>query len=166
MSQHQAGWTWRHTGLCIAVLALLCSPVVQGQDLAGKQNPLPEPKLETDKEKDVRKIFEDPLAGIVVNRTVTVQGNEFYQYFAQAWRQRELSNAVTIVVRERPTARYGSEIWVLYRNQAMLHAFLPPARAATRKISTRAVEIVNQNITNKLMAQLLNRSPDLGPEEL
>jgi curli production assembly/transport component CsgE len=108
----------------------------------------------------------DALGGAVINRTVTVLGNDFYQYFTMFWRQKDVSSHVSITVFERPTARFGSEIWVQYRQQKVFRIFLPPARAATRSIGEQAVDVVYQNIANSEVERALTRSPDLAPEEL
>lgn len=113
-----------------------------------------------------RSVFDDPLGGIVVNRTVTVLGKDFYQYFSSRWRQKDISGQYTISIHERPSARFGSEIWVQFRQKRMFHAFLPPARAATKKISWSAVELVYQNINDSELERIMVKTPDLGPEEM
>ncbi|SHI36494.1 curli production assembly/transport protein CsgE [Pollutimonas bauzanensis] len=113
-----------------------------------------------------KSVFDDPLAGVVVNRTVTVLGQDFYQYFTSLWRQKDTGGQFSISIYERPSARFGSEIWVQFRQKKMFHAFLPPARAATKKISAAAVEIVYQNITDSEVERIMVKSPDLGPEEM
>ncbi len=117
-------------------------------------------------DKNHKNLFDDPLAGVVINRTVTVQGKDFYQFFATLWRQKEVGSRFTISIHERPSARWGSEVWVQFRQKRMFHAFLPPARSATRKISAMAVEIVEQNIADSEVERIMVRSPDLGPEEM
>lgn len=114
----------------------------------------------------VRKnLFEDPLSGIVMNRTVTVQGHEFYRFFSNRWRELGEDNPFTLTIFERPSARWGSEIWVEYRGQRMYHAFLAPARSSTKKASEQAVDIVMENVNKSEIARLLTNNPDLGPEE-
>lgn len=128
---------------------------------------LPETRIErAERESQARTIFDDPLGGAVVNRTVTVIGHDFYQYFTTLWRQKDVSSHVSIAVYERPTARFGSEIWVIYRQKRMFHTFLPPARAKARDISEQAVEIVYRNIANSEVERVMMRSPDLAPEEM
>lgn len=114
----------------------------------------------------VDRIFDNPLGGVVVNRTVTVLGKDFYQFFSTRWRQTPAASRYTISIYERPTARFGSEIWVLYRQQKVFHAFLPPARAATRELSEIAVQHVLENVSRRESERLTTRNPDLGPEEL
>jgi curli production assembly/transport component CsgE len=113
-----------------------------------------------------KSIFDDPLSGIVINRTVTVLGNDFYQYFATAWREKDGDNRFSIAVYERPSARFGSEIWVTFRQDRVFHTFLSPARQAARKVSQQAVEITYKNITDNEVQRMLYQGEDLGKEEL
>lgn len=116
--------------------------------------------------KPQKSVLDDPLGGIVVNRTVTVLGNDFYQYFARSWRNMDGDQRYTISVHERPSARWGSEIWIQYRQQRVFHMFLSPARQAAKKISEQAAEIVYENVVNSDIQRLLVQSKDLGEEEL
>src|SRR5690606_7482351 len=82
----------------------------------------------------------DPLMGLVINRTVTVLGKDFYKYFAARWRILELSTRFSVTVHERPTAQRGSEIWVQFGQQRVFHTFLSPRRSAVRKVSDHAAQ--------------------------
>lgn len=117
-------------------------------------------------QKAVERLFDEPLGGVVVNRTVTVLGKDFYRYFATYWRHSDHSARYSISIHERPTARFGSEIWVLYRQQRIFHTFLPPARAATRELSELAVEQVQERIAQRELERFTAPDPDLGLEEL
>jgi curli production assembly/transport component CsgE len=134
------------------------------------KDPLPGTKLDS-KANDgngngVKRVFEDPLKGVIINRTVTVQGREFYQYFAHQWAEKDPNGQFTVTVYERPSARFGSEIWVQFRDKQMFRTFLPPARSATKKISAIAVDVVFKNITDSEVERIMTRTPDLGPEEM
>lgn len=113
-----------------------------------------------------RKVLEDPLSGIVVNRTVTVQGHDFYRYFSAWWRETDDEGRYTISIHERPSARWGSEVWVQFRRDRVFHMFLPPARSRTKEISQAAVEIAYENITQNELQRAVFQSEDLGPEEM
>lgn len=131
-------------------------------------DPLPKPTINgSDKAaENAARTLMDPLSGVVVNRTVTVFGNDFYQAFASVWREKPEADKFSISIHERPTARFGSEIWIEYRRKRMFHAFLSPARSQARSISRQAVELVYENISRSEVERALIRSPDLGPEEL
>lgn len=113
-----------------------------------------------------RKALEDPLGGIVVNRTMTVQGQDFYRFFSSWWREIDEEGRYTISIHERPSARWGSEVWVQFRRDRVFHMFLPPARSRTRDISKEAVEIAYENITRNELQRAVFQSEDLGPEEM
>ena len=122
--------------------------------------------LMKDEDATKKSIFDDPLTGIVINRTVTVLGNDFYQYFATAWREKDGDNKFSIAVYERPSARFGSEIWITFRQDRVFHTFLSPARQAARAVSQKAVEITYKNITDNEVQRMLYQGEDLGKEEL
>lgn len=151
----------------VALLLSLGAAVAHSQDLPPvAKDALPPTKIDQATAGGGKSVLDDPLAGIVVNRTVTVLGYDFYREFSSFWRQKDISNRYTISIHERPSARFGSEVWVEYRQKRVFHTFLPPARAQTERISSAAVEIVYQNIADSEVARIMFRSPDLAPEEL
>ncbi|HEX7387135.1 MAG TPA: curli production assembly/transport protein CsgE [Castellaniella sp.] len=107
----------------------------------------------------------DPLRGIVINRTMTVLGWDFYTDFSAVWRSLYPDSEFTLNVAERPTAKYGSEIWVIYRDRPLFHTFLSPARSRVRGIAKQAVEAVHQGITQLEEQRRLYTDRDLAPEE-
>lgn len=105
-------------------------------------------------------------AGAVLNQTVTKVGQDFYQFFVTAWRDKPLSERYVLSVHERPSARLGSQVWVEYANRRVFQTFLPPTRSRAQDAGLDAVEVVHQNIVNADVVNLLFRDPDLGPDEL
>ena len=105
-------------------------------------------------------------AGVVVNQTLTMVGQDFYQHFVTAWRDKPLSERYTLSVHERPSARLGSQIWVEYANRRVFQTFLPPTRVRTKEAGLDAVEVAYQSIVDTDVANLFFRDPDLGPDEL
>lgn len=152
------------------LLATIVSSLCLVPAYANENSPAPDavvaPKLDAFNSPKRKSPFDEPLGGVVVNRTVTVLGQDFYQNFTAIWRQKDISNKFSISIHERPSARFGSEIWVLFRQKRMFHTFLPPARAATKRISAQAVELVYQNIADSEVERIMVKSPDLGPEEM
>ena len=108
----------------------------------------------------------DPLVGVVINRTVTVMGRDFYQFFAASWRDKELTERYSISIHERPSAIRGSELWVQFGQQRVFHAYLSPARSAVKEASAQAAEIAYQNVIELEAQRLLFQDKDLGPEEI
>lgn len=109
----------------------------------------------------------DALAGgVILNRTITIVGHDFYQYFSTAWRTRDNNDQYSIAIVERPTAIRGSEIWVEYRNKQVFRTFLSPRRAAVKEVSRKAVNLVYTAVVDRDLQQLLFKDHDLAKEEL
>lgn len=108
----------------------------------------------------------DTLGAIVVNQTVTVAGQEFFQHFMAAWRERELSDRYSISITERPTARHGSQVWVEFAQRRVLQLQLPAARSGLQALGERAAETVFQRVADTELERLLFRDLDLAPDEI
>lgn len=112
-----------------------------------------------------RRVLQEIYAGVVSNHTISFTGQEFYRAFVAAWRDRELTDRYNISVKERPSARWGSLVWVEYSNRAVFQAFLSPARANVKEAAERAVEVAHRNVVESEVQRLLFREPDLGTDE-
>ncbi|GIZ52988.1 curli production assembly/transport protein CsgE [Noviherbaspirillum aridicola] len=108
----------------------------------------------------------DTLGALVVNQTVTVAGQEFFQHFVAAWRERELAERYSLSIIERPTARHGSQVWVEYAQRRMLQLQLPAARSGLQALGERAAEAVFQRVADAEVERLLFRDLDLAPDEI
>ncbi len=115
---------------------------------------------------DQGQINNDPLRGIVINRTMTVMGWDFYQNFTQVWQALYPDSQDTLTITERPTAQFGSEIWINYLDQTIFHTFLSPTRSRARDESRNAVEVVHNNIEIIDAQRKFVQDADLGPEEM
>lgn len=115
---------------------------------------------------DAGNIQNEPLGGLVINRTITVLGWDFYSNFSQVWSSLYPNTPYTVTVYERPTAQFGSEIWIDYDARRVFHAFLPPARSATKEISTQAASSVYKTIAALAIEQALYSDVDLAPKEM
>lgn len=110
-------------------------------------------------------IQHDAYTGIVANQTITVAGQDFFQYFISAWRDKDMVEKYEISISERPSARLGSQIWINYGQRRVFQTFLPAARAAIKPISLAAADAVYEGIVQADVQRLLFRDPDLGPDE-
>jgi curli production assembly/transport component CsgE len=106
------------------------------------------------------------LGGVITSRTITVLGWDFYQYFTAKWEAIHGNERLSLSIYERPTARWGSEIWIDYRQTRVFHTFLPPARSATKSISMQAVDLVYKNVIDINIQRSLFTDVDLAPEEM
>lgn len=149
--------------LRISAVVLALTPIV------GMSSPAvttaPADKQQSDK-LDSGNINKEPLSGLVINRTMTVLGWDFYKSFTEIWRALHPDSKTNLTVVERPTAQFGSEIWINYDNQTVFHTFLSPARSRARDESKQAVKIVYDNVVDIEVRRKFIKDADLGPEEM
>jgi curli production assembly/transport component CsgE len=115
----------------------------------------------------LQKTREDTDSGVVVNQTMTVAGQDFYQYFMQAWREKEDSERHTLAVRERPSARWGSEVWIDYAQEQVFRGRLPSSRSVLQQLGNEAAEISYRNVlqANARREQKNDSAGDIGVDE-
>ncbi|WP_244817945.1 curli production assembly/transport protein CsgE [Caballeronia sp. Lep1P3] len=110
--------------------------------------------------------LDDALGGVVTTDTVTLAGQDFYNGFAQAWGAIPLAQRYIVSVHERPSARYGSLVWVEFRQRRVFQAFLPIARANVRPVAEGAAQVAFQNVMQADLTRLLFRDADMANDEL
>jgi curli production assembly/transport component CsgE len=103
--------------------------------------------------------------GIVTNQAVTVAGHEFCKFFLAEWRDKPGSDRYTLAIRERPSARWGSQVWVEFAQRRVYQVQLPPARAELRALAESAAENAYQAIVDIERQQRLLSDADLAPDE-
>jgi curli production assembly/transport component CsgE len=108
----------------------------------------------------------ESYGGIVLNQTITVGGQEFYRQFTALWRDKPLAERYAISIHERPSARWGSQVWVEFAQRRMFQSALPSARSAIGALSERAAETAYQNVVDTDVQRLLFRNDDLGRDEI
>lgn len=112
-------------------------------------------------------VIVDPYAGVVSNATITVVGQEFYREFVTVWREVSGTNRYSVAIFERPSARWGSLVWVEFANRSVFKAFLFPGRRGDIKtVADQAAHAVSQRVVDIEVQRLLFKDPDLGAEEL
>ena len=108
----------------------------------------------------------DAIAGLVVTRTVTVAGNDFCQFFLAAWRDKPGADQYTLALQERPSARWGSDLFIDAGQRRLLHLRLPTRRALLRQAAEEAADAAWNAVVQQDLQRQLAREPDLGPDEL
>lgn len=108
----------------------------------------------------------ESYGGIVLNQTITVGGQDFYRQFVALWRDKPLTETYAISVHERPSARFGSQVWVEYAQRRMFQSALPTSRTAIGALSERAVETAYQGVVDTNVQRLLFQHDDLGRDEI
>ena len=109
----------------------------------------------------------DPYSGVVVNDTVTFIGQEFYRNFVASWREQQGVERFSVLVRERPSARWGSLVSVEYEHREIFRAFLSPGRRDfVRQAGIDAANLVYQRVVDFEVQRLLFRDPDMARDEI
>lgn len=103
--------------------------------------------------------------GIVTSQPITVAGHEFCRAFITAWLDKPGSDRYTIAIRERPSARWGTQVWVEYGPRRVLQVQLPPARTALRALGENAAESAYQAVLDAERQRTLLLDADLAPDE-
>jgi curli production assembly/transport component CsgE len=124
-----------------------------------------EPKQAAKSSRGDDRALQEVYGGIVANQTITVAGQDFYQHFAALWRDQDVSARYAISIHERPSARWGSVVWIEYAQQRVFQAQLPSARDRIKGLSEQAVETAFQKIVDAQVQQLFFRDTDFGPDE-
>ena len=112
-----------------------------------------------------KRALDETIGGIVTNQTMTLAGEDFYASFAQAWRDMPLSDRYVVSIHERPSARWGSLIWVEFEQRRVFDTFLPTARANVASVAVRAASAAYQNVVQADIARLLFHDVDLAGDE-
>lgn len=103
--------------------------------------------------------------GLVTCQAVTVAGHEFCDRLGVEWRDKPGSERYTIAIRERPSARWGSQVWIDFAQRRVYQAQLPSARAGLKELGASAAESVYQAILEIERQRQFIRDADLAPDE-
>ncbi|HXF65960.1 MAG TPA: CsgE family curli-type amyloid fiber assembly protein [Burkholderiales bacterium] len=147
-----------------AARGLLCAAVLAGQPASAvaQADDLDRGLLE---ERGVPAL--ELATGFVVDRTITHIGAEFVRHFAETWRAQPAAAGADVTIVERPSARWGSIVYVEHNSRPIARVFLYAGRSATvRPLAAQAAQYVAERVTEGALAVLLLRDPDLGREEL
>ncbi|MYL23671.1 CsgE family curli-type amyloid fiber assembly protein [Vreelandella massiliensis] len=106
------------------------------------------------------------LTGVMVDRTITMAGKTFYRAFSQrAMDNRVIGNA-TIIINERPDARWGSQVWIMEGNRMYFRTQLSPKISEADRAAGEAVQIVEEALLRHQLTSAMSPDKDLGSEEL
>ena len=84
------------------------------------------------------------INGLILDRAITVQGHEFYKEFSQAFENPIGVAPSTLVIKELPSARWGSLIWVESDSRVLYSIQLRPGRGNIKEEAEKAAIGVTQ----------------------
>ena len=111
-------------------------------------------------------VYVEPLQGLVIDRTITFFGRDFYGRFMDAWREQPESGKIDLAIIERPDPRFGSEITIEADRKVEFRAFLSPTRARTRALAESAAVMLAQRLVLTPEQRRAAEGPDLAVDEM
>jgi len=109
---------------------------------------------------------DDGIDGVVVDNTITLTGHHFFSQFVATWQDLEQPSRQNLTIRERPSARWGSLIWVEYNHRVLYRTFVQPGRPSNRAVAEGAATHVARVLQEVEAQQWLFNDPDLAKDEL
>ena len=108
---------------------------------------------------------EAQLSGLIIDNTITRFGHDFHRYLSYQLQDSTALKA-DLVVRERPSARWGSLVWVEYGQTTVYRCFLQPNVAEIETIAEQAAQLVLEEIERNKLRSLLQDTFDMERDEL
>ncbi|MFY0728807.1 curli production assembly/transport protein CsgE [Pseudomonas sp. NFX15] len=108
---------------------------------------------------------DDEMLGFIIDDTISHIGHDFYYSFSERLRATSPMN-FNLVVRERPSARWGSLVSVEYQQRLVYRRFLPPNTVELKDEAYEAADLVRLEIVRRKLEALLQDTTDLERDEL
>lgn len=86
------------------------------------------------------------LTGLVIDRTMTLKGHQFYQEFSTSWSPPAKIGAYNITIKEKPSARWGSKITVENQGKILFTTLLQRNGSELKKQVQIAIDSVNKQL--------------------
>ncbi|WP_299230619.1 CsgE family curli-type amyloid fiber assembly protein [uncultured Halomonas sp.] len=112
------------------------------------------------------RLGEPGISGVLIDRTITMTGKTFFRQFSQLSLARPVISEANLAVYERPSARWGSQVWITLDNQVVFEATMPPRLSDIDDYVEVAIEQVEQRVIRESILQALGNDPDLADEEI
>jgi curli production assembly/transport component CsgE len=108
----------------------------------------------------------DGIKGLIVNQTITTGGYEFFRSFTEFWRQRPEAENYSLNIIERPSKRYGNQIWIFFGQTRVYAGIVPLKYDRIRTVSEEAVDATIANLVAMSLETPASGDPDVGKNEL
>ncbi|POF38801.1 curli production assembly protein CsgE [Pseudomonas laurylsulfativorans] len=108
---------------------------------------------------------DDEMLGFIIDDTISHIGHDFYYSFSERLRATSPMD-FNLVVRERPSARWGSLVTVEFQQRLVYRRFLPPNTVELKDEAYEAADQVRAQIVRRKLEALLQDTTDLERDEL
>jgi curli production assembly/transport component CsgE len=108
---------------------------------------------------------DDEMLGFIIDDTISHIGHDIYYSFSERLRATSPMD-FNLVVRERPSARWGSLVTVEFQQRLVYRRFLPPNTVELKEEASDAADWVRGQIVKRKLEALLQDTTDLERDEL
>ena len=140
--------------LSLALLLALALPAFAQDEVLEDNTPIEQESLS------------DELSGILVDRTMTLAGKNFFQFFSNFWNANYPGSDAIISIHERPSARFGSQIWLEYNGTQYAKQFVGPRQANRTELPEAIAQYMYQEIQKQKLVERMLDTFDLERSEL
>ncbi|AWF82472.1 curli assembly protein CsgE [Microbulbifer sp. A4B17] len=109
---------------------------------------------------------ESLLTGLVIDNTVSGIGHEFARSLSIYITTNLVGFDYNLTVHERPSARWGSVVWVTFESKQVFKTVIYPGRRKFGAIVEQAAAQINNNVRQQRLQDLLSQNIDLAGDEI
>ena len=102
------------------------------------------------------------INGLILDRTITRSGHDFYQQFTTLWQAANFSQKTNLVISEKPSARWGSSIVISSLDSVLYRTSIRPGKQLPENLIQQSVAAVSQNILTLLLSRRSSRDMALS----
>lgn len=106
------------------------------------------------------------LTGLVIDSTVSGIGHEFARSLSLFISSNFTGFDYNLTVHERPSARWGSVVWVTYENKEVFRTVIYPGRRRFGAAIEQAASQISNNVRQQRLQELFSQNLDLAGEEI
>jgi curli production assembly/transport component CsgE len=110
--------------------------------------------------------LEDEIGGLVVDSTITRTGHDFFRYMSGYKNSAFPDATYNLTVHERPSARWGSLIWITSDQKTLFRQFIQPSHSDLRSIAEMAAIQANEQIQKLKLQALFSDTFDIDRDEI
>jgi len=106
------------------------------------------------------------VSGIIADRTITRFGRDFYNHFSHARLLNYPDSPFNLVIYERPSARWGSLIWIEFKGQKVEQLRWSPGKGTPKETAEASAKRIEEKLKQTLLKALLSDTFDLERDEI
>lgn len=99
------------------------------------------------------------LGGMVLDRTISRFGKDFFFYYTSYWRDIPSTNGITVVINERVYPQAGTYLWVEMEQKKVFETYFGRRQNDVKKLAEQAI-LISINEVARIKADSVFDSPD------